>query len=196
MRVITWPICRLVVLMKCSSRTRELRSFSRTGKFFSHTRKFFHTTEGSCIQSAIKGFDAHLKKSIYLLNDRAQRGRSLRIFLICCVGEQNGEKFLSANSLCKQCKWDFQKISSRSGKITKMCGWCHSTTHWIEINRKYKTQFRRMLAWLRPFSGLTATGRFLEKVPLKSQVLSYRKTTFLCRCRKFPQVSALTVPQR
>ena len=149
------------------SRTRELRSFSRTGKLFSRTIKYFHTIEGSCIQSAIKGFGDHFKKSICLPNDRAQRGRSLRIFLICRVGEQNGEKFLSANSLCKQCKWDFQKISSRSRKIAKMCGWCHSTTHWIEINRKYKTQFRRMLAWPRPFSGLTATGRFLEKVAVK-----------------------------
>ena len=92
-----------------SSRTKELRSFSRTGKLFSRTRKYFHTIEASCIQSAIKGFRASLKESIYLLNDRAQRGPSLRIFLISPVGEQNGEKFLSANSLCKQCKWDFKK---------------------------------------------------------------------------------------
>ncbi len=56
------------------SRTRELRSFSRTGKLFSRTRKYFHTTEGSCIQRAKTGFDAHFKKSICLLNDRAQRG--------------------------------------------------------------------------------------------------------------------------
>ena len=154
------------------SRTRELRSFSRTGKFFSRTRKYFHTTEGSCIQSAIKGFSANFKKSICLPNDRAQRGHSMRIFLICSVGEQKREKFPSANSLCKQCKWDFQKISSRSGKIAKMCGWCHSTTHWIEINRKYKTQFRRMLAWPRPFSGLTATGRLLEKVAVKASAIA------------------------
>ena len=146
-----WPICGLVVRTKCSSRTRELRSFSRTGKCFSRTRKYFHTTEGSCIQSAIKGFSDHLKKSIYLLNDRAQRGPSFGIFLICRVGKQNGEKFLSANSLCKQCKWDFQKISSRSRKIAKMCGWCHSTTYWIEINGKYKTQFPPIFAWPRPF---------------------------------------------
>ena len=83
---------RLIVLTKCSSRTRELRSFSRTGKLFSRTSKYFHTIEASCIQSAIKGFSPNLKESIYLLNDRAQRGPSLRIFLICSVRETKREE--------------------------------------------------------------------------------------------------------
>src|SRR6185436_12217745 len=124
------------------------------------------------IESAIKGFDDNLKKSICLPNDRAQRGHSMRIFLICCVGEQNGENFPSANSLCK---WIFKK--SVVGQETSQK--CADGVIRLRIEQRLieniKLIFNAYLQNRDFFNFLTAGGRLLEKGAVKTHITTWSR---------------------